>query len=90
MDNNYYHVTFNLSNGKSRTIEDVEAYAADAAITNAKTSQKDGKIYLEIENYMYEINEDHLVEVVVEKVDSPEERIKQAQKTAEALGKMSF
>lgn len=88
MESNYYHVKFYVSNGKVRVIEDVKAYAADEAANLAIANQNDERIILEEGDLTYVIYKEHLVEIVVEKVDSPEERSKQQKRNLDAMSRI--
>jgi len=87
---NYYNVKFNLSDNKSRVVKDVKSKTHEAAKNKAIDFENVDKVVIEIENTVYEINRDHLVEIIVEKVDNPDEREKKRQDNLNALSNINF
>jgi len=87
---NYYDVIFHLSSGKNRVVKDVKSETYSDAKNKAIISKNADEIVIEIEDTAYEINRAHLIEIVVEKVDSPDERERKNRDSPKTLSTMKF
>jgi len=87
---NYYDVIFHLTSGKIRIVKDVKSETYSDAKNEAIISKNSEEIVIEVDDTAYEINRAHLVEIVVEKVDSPDEREKKNHDSLKALSTVKF
>lgn len=85
MDEKYFNVTYCLSNGDKRVAKDIIANDSEEAILNAPTLITEERVELQLEGRLHRIDTNHLVEVIVEEVDSPEERDNQHKRNLDAL-----
>ncbi|GEK88895.1 hypothetical protein SAMN04488100_10536 [Alkalibacterium putridalgicola] len=90
MVDKYFNVTYCLSNGNKRIVKDVIASDSEEAVLNAPSLITNERIDLQLEGRLHRIDARHLVEVIAEEVDSPDQRKENRNKNLDALNNLNL